>query len=108
MLLVPPRLPQGFAVAESVPYFLLTVFALSYGGKTLGLDKTLLNDAILIVSVLAFAARGLFAALSDTAATPAPPPDGRSRRSWPAGSPRSSPPRWPGRMAPGGRWWPAM
>jgi MFS transporter, MHS family, shikimate and dehydroshikimate transport protein len=53
----------GLRFAESVPYFLLTVFALSYGGKTLGLDKTLLNNAILIVSVLAFAAHGLFAAL---------------------------------------------
>ena len=55
----------GLRFAESVPYFLLTVFALSYGSKTLGLDKTLLNNAILITSVLAFVAHGLYAALSD-------------------------------------------
>jgi MFS family permease len=54
----------GLRFAESLPYFLLTVFALSYG-KTIGVASSTLNGAILIASVLAFAAHGLFALLSD-------------------------------------------
>jgi MFS family permease len=54
----------GLRFAESLPYFLLTVFALSYG-KTIGVASSTLNSAILIASVLAFAAHGLFALLSD-------------------------------------------
>lgn len=55
----------GLRFAEALPYFLLTVFALSYGSSALGLDKSLLNSAILIASVLAFVAHGVFAAISD-------------------------------------------
>jgi MFS family permease len=55
----------GLRFAEALPYFLLTVFALSYANKTLGLDKTVLNTVILIVAVLAFPAHGLFATISD-------------------------------------------
>ncbi len=55
----------GLRFAEALPYFLLTVFAISYGSKTLGLHKSTLNDAILIVSVLAFVSHGVFAVISD-------------------------------------------
>ncbi|RVU20832.1 MFS transporter [Streptomyces antnestii] len=55
----------GLRFAEALPYFLLTVFALSYASGSLGLDKSTLNMAVLIVSVLAFPAHGLYAALSD-------------------------------------------
>ncbi len=55
----------GLRFAEALPYFLLTVFALSYGSTTLGIDKSVLNAAILIASVLAFVAHGVFATISD-------------------------------------------
>ncbi|GAA5135769.1 MFS transporter [Pseudonocardia adelaidensis] len=55
----------GLRFAESLPYFLLTVFVLSYGSKALGIDRGTLNNAILVVSVLAFVAHGVFAAISD-------------------------------------------
>jgi MFS transporter, MHS family, shikimate and dehydroshikimate transport protein len=55
----------GLRFAESLPYFLLTVFVLSYGNKALGIERETLNNAILVVSVLAFVAHGAFAALSD-------------------------------------------
>ncbi|WEV64706.1 MFS transporter [Bifidobacterium sp. ESL0732] len=55
----------GLRFAESVPYFLLCTFALSYAPGHLGIPKDQLNWAILIMSVLAFPAHGLFAALSD-------------------------------------------
>jgi MHS family shikimate/dehydroshikimate transporter-like MFS transporter len=55
----------GLRFAEALPYFLLTVFALSYGNKALGIDRGTLNNAILVVSVLAFVAHGVFAAVSD-------------------------------------------
>lgn len=55
----------GLRFAEALPYFLLTVFALSYGSTTLGIDKSVLNSAILIASVLAFVAHGVFATISD-------------------------------------------
>jgi MHS family shikimate/dehydroshikimate transporter-like MFS transporter len=55
----------GLRFAEALPYFLLTVFALSYGSSALGLDKGVLNTAILVASVLAFVAHPLFAILSD-------------------------------------------
>jgi MHS family shikimate/dehydroshikimate transporter-like MFS transporter len=55
----------GLRFAEALPYFLLTVFALSYGNKALGIDRGTLNNAILVVSVLAFVAHGVFAAISD-------------------------------------------
>jgi MFS family permease len=54
----------GLRFAEALPYFLLTVFALSYAGS-LKIDKGMLNTAILVVSILAFAAHGLFATISD-------------------------------------------
>lgn len=56
---------MGLRFAESLPYFLLCTFALSYGPQHLGVPKEQLNMAILIASVLAFPAHGLFAALSD-------------------------------------------
>jgi MHS family shikimate/dehydroshikimate transporter-like MFS transporter len=49
----------------ALPYFLLTVFALSYGTTTLGLEKSQLNNAILIAAVLSFISHGVFAAISD-------------------------------------------
>jgi MFS family permease len=55
----------GLRFAEALPYFLLTVFALSYGNKTLGIERETLNNAILVVSVLAFVSHGVFAAVSD-------------------------------------------
>lgn len=55
----------GLRFAEALPYFLLTVFALSYANGSLGLEKSTLNNAILIASLLAFPAHGLYAALSD-------------------------------------------
>jgi MFS family permease len=55
----------GLRFAEALPYFLLTVFALSYANKSLGLDRTVLNTVILVVSVLAFPAHALFATISD-------------------------------------------
>lgn len=55
----------GLRFAEALPYFLLTVFALSYGSSALGIQKSVLNGAILIASVLAFVAHPLFAMLSD-------------------------------------------
>jgi MFS family permease len=55
----------GLRFAEALPYFLLTVFALSYGNKALGIDRGVLNNAILVVSVLAFVSHGVFAAISD-------------------------------------------
>lgn len=55
----------GLRFAEALPYFLLTVFALSYGNKTLGIERETLNNAILVVSVLAFVSHGVFAAISD-------------------------------------------
>ena len=54
----------GLRFAEALPYFLLTVFALSYG-KTIGVASSTLNTAILIASVVAFAAHGCFALVSD-------------------------------------------
>jgi MHS family shikimate/dehydroshikimate transporter-like MFS transporter len=55
----------GLRFAEALPYFLLTVFALSYGNKALGIERETLNNAILVVSVLAFVSHGVFAAVSD-------------------------------------------
>jgi metabolite-proton symporter len=55
----------GLRFAESTPYFLLTVFALSYGTEALGLEKGQLNNAILIAAVLSFISHGVFAAISD-------------------------------------------
>ncbi|MCP3798413.1 hypothetical protein NLX83_03985 [Allokutzneria sp. A3M-2-11 16] len=40
------------------------MFALSYGSSTLGMQKSTLNNVILIVAVLSFASHGLFALLS--------------------------------------------
>lgn len=51
--------------SESVPFFLLTVFAVSYGPEHLGIPKATLTTAIMIASVLAFPAHGFFGALSD-------------------------------------------
>jgi metabolite-proton symporter len=55
----------GLRFAEALPYFLLTVFALSYGTGTLGLQKGQLNNAILVAAVLSFVSHGVFAAISD-------------------------------------------
>jgi MFS family permease len=55
----------GLRFAEALPYFLLTVFALSYGNKAIGIERETLNNAILVVSVLAFVSHGVFAAVSD-------------------------------------------
>ncbi|WP_101616010.1 MFS transporter [Bifidobacterium margollesii] len=55
----------GLRFAESLPYFLLCTFALSFAPQHMGISKEWLNWAILICSVCAFPAHGLFAALSD-------------------------------------------
>lgn len=55
----------GLRFAEALPYFLLTVFVLSYGPAHLGIRREDLNLAILIMAVIAFPAHGLFAAWSD-------------------------------------------
>jgi MFS family permease len=55
----------GLRFAEALPYFLLTVFALSYGSSALGIERSTLNNAILVISVLAFVSHGVFAAVSD-------------------------------------------
>lgn len=56
----------GLRFAEALPYFLLTVFVLSYAPKHVpGITKSDLNLSILIMAVLAFAAHGLWATLSD-------------------------------------------
>jgi MHS family shikimate/dehydroshikimate transporter-like MFS transporter len=55
----------GLRFAEALPYFLLTVFALSYGPKNLGIPKEQLTLAIFIMAILSFPAHGLFAKLSD-------------------------------------------
>ncbi|MFI9839929.1 MFS transporter [Nonomuraea sp. NPDC051941] len=55
----------GLRFAEALPYFLLTVFALSYGSSALGLEKSQLNNAILIAAVLSFVSHGVFSAISD-------------------------------------------
>lgn len=55
----------GLSMAIFLPYFLLTVFALSYGPNQLGIPKEKLNVIILIMAVLAFPAHGLFAKMSD-------------------------------------------
>ncbi len=55
----------GLRFAEALPYFLLTVFVLSYGPQHLGIEKESLNTAILIMAVLAFPAHGIFSWISD-------------------------------------------
>ncbi|MFE9233129.1 MFS transporter [Cellulosimicrobium funkei] len=55
----------GLRFAEALPYFLLTVFVLSYGPQHLGIEKESLNTAILIMAVLAFPAHGIFSWVSD-------------------------------------------
>jgi MHS family shikimate/dehydroshikimate transporter-like MFS transporter len=55
----------GLRFAESVPYFLLTVFALSYGTKFAGVDRQSLLTVILVISFIALPAHGFFGWLSD-------------------------------------------
>jgi MHS family shikimate/dehydroshikimate transporter-like MFS transporter len=55
----------GLRFAESVPYFLLTVFALSYGPKFAGIDRDSLLKVILVISFIALPAHGFFGWLSD-------------------------------------------
>jgi MFS family permease len=55
----------GLRFAESVPYFLLTVFALNYGPTFVGIDKQSLLTVILIISFIALPAHGFFGWLSD-------------------------------------------
>ncbi|MDR3437039.1 MFS transporter [Telmatospirillum sp.] len=51
--------------AESVPFFLVTVFAVSYATGQLGVDKQTLLSVIMLTCVIAFPMHGLFGALSD-------------------------------------------
>jgi MHS family shikimate/dehydroshikimate transporter-like MFS transporter len=55
----------GLRFAESVPYFLLTVFALSYAPKFAGVDRESLLTVILVISFIALPAHGFFGWLSD-------------------------------------------
>ncbi len=51
--------------AESVPFFLTTVFAVSYATGQLGVPKQTMLGVIMFCCVLAFPMHGLFGALSD-------------------------------------------
>lgn len=51
--------------AESVPFFLVTVFAVSYATGQLGVDKQTLLNVIMVTCVIAFPMHGLFGAISD-------------------------------------------
>ena len=55
----------GLRFAESVPYFLLTVFALSYAPKFVGVNKSSLLTVILVISFIALPAHGFFGWMSD-------------------------------------------
>lgn len=51
--------------AESVPFFLVTVFAVSYATGQLGVQKQTLLNVIMVTCLIAFPAHGVFGALSD-------------------------------------------
>lgn len=51
--------------AESVPFFMATVFAISYATLELGVDKQTLLNVVMLTCVLAFPMHGLFGAMSD-------------------------------------------
>ena len=55
----------GLRFAESVPYFLLTVFALSYATGHLKISSNTMLACVCIASVLAFPAHAFFGKLSD-------------------------------------------
>ncbi|MDQ2850112.1 MAG: MHS family MFS transporter [Actinomycetota bacterium] len=56
---------MGLRFGEAVPYFLLTVFALSYGTKHVGVSKQGLLTVILVISFIALPMHGLYGWLSD-------------------------------------------
>ncbi|MBV8083963.1 MAG: MHS family MFS transporter [Chloroflexi bacterium] len=51
--------------AESVPFFMVTVFAVSYATGQLGVSRQTMLSVIMICCVIAFPMHGLFGALSD-------------------------------------------
>jgi len=51
--------------AESVPFFMCTVFAVSYATTTLGIEKQTMLGVVMMTCVLAFPMHALFGALSD-------------------------------------------
>ena len=51
--------------AESVPFFMVTVFAVSYATGQLGVSRQVMLSVIMICCVIAFPMHGLFGALSD-------------------------------------------
>lgn len=51
--------------AESVPFFLATVFAVSYATAQLGIDKQTMLNVVMATCVIAFPMHALFGALSD-------------------------------------------
>jgi MFS transporter, MHS family, shikimate and dehydroshikimate transport protein len=51
--------------AESVPFFLATVFAVSYATEQLGISRQSILDVVIFCCVLAFPMHALFGALSD-------------------------------------------
>jgi MFS family permease len=51
--------------AESVPFFLVTVFAVSYATGQLGISRTSLLGVIMLTCVIAFPMHGIFGAISD-------------------------------------------
>ncbi len=53
------------ALAESGVFYLTSIFGLSYGVKTLGIDKAVLLQGVLIGNVIAIAMVPIFGALSD-------------------------------------------
>lgn len=51
--------------AESVPFFMCTVFAVSYATSTLGVDKQTMLGVVMATCVLAFPMHAIFGAISD-------------------------------------------
>ncbi|MDM5336408.1 MFS transporter [Fictibacillus enclensis] len=51
--------------AESVPFFLATVFAVSYATGNLGIDRQTMLMVVMVTCVIAFPMHGFFGALSD-------------------------------------------
>lgn len=51
--------------AESVPFFMCTVFAVSYATSTLGVDRQTMLSVVMATCVLAFPMHAIFGAISD-------------------------------------------
>jgi len=58
-------LATGMRLSENVSFYVVTVFALSFGTQQLGIDRTTMLTGILISAALGFLAMPAFGALSD-------------------------------------------